>query len=127
LERAAHQNSRRDAEAQATAWFTHTGVGTLLEIIQLAWPTVFPDAVGSLRQQREAYLPAGEDPDPEAYHIFQAKRQAAAKRKTEGEKSDDDREEGTSCKRRRLWKKVVEDEMDVNTEVPVRDRSDVNS
>jgi hypothetical protein len=57
-------------ETQATAWYTYTGVEALLEIIQLAYLAAFPDAVGFLHQQIEAYLPAGEDPEPEVFADF---------------------------------------------------------
>jgi hypothetical protein len=85
LERAAHQNLRRELEAQAVTWFTHAGVETLLEIIQLACLTAFPDAVGFLCQQMEAYPPVGGDPDLEAFNKFWAKKQVATKCKTKGE------------------------------------------
>jgi hypothetical protein len=123
LERAAQQKSRRDAEAQAAAWFTHAGVETLLEIIQMAFPTAFPDAVGFLRQQMAAYLPVGEHPDPDAYDNFWAKKRAATKHKTEGVNSDDDQKKETSRKGRRVHRRVPEDEMDIDTDVPVRNRS----
>jgi hypothetical protein len=123
LERAARQNSRRDAEAQAAAWFTHARVEALLEIIQVAFPDAFPVAVAFLRQQMAVHKPAGEHPDPDGYEIFRANYGTPAKHKIEGENSDEDREEGTSRKRRRLRKRVVADEMDVDTDVPVRDRS----
>jgi hypothetical protein len=95
----------------------------LLEIIQLAYPEAFPDAVGFLRQQIDAYPPAGEDPAPDAFADYRAKRRKAEKRKAEGEGSDVDRGEGTSRKRRRVQRRVVDDEMDVDTDVPERDRS----
>jgi hypothetical protein len=120
LERGARQSARREAEAQAATWFTHARVETLLEIIQLA----FPDAVAFLRQQIAAYLPVREHPDPDTYDNFQAKKHAAAKQKTEGDNSDDDREEGTSRKRRWMQRKVVEDEMVLYPE-PRRGRSPV--
>jgi hypothetical protein len=98
-------------------------VETLLEIIQIMCPTAFPDAVGFLRQQIDAYPPIGEDPDPEGFPNFRAKKRAATKCKTEGENSDNNREEGTSWKRRRICKRVADNEMDVDTDVPVRNQS----
>jgi hypothetical protein len=103
------------------AWYTYSGVEALLEIIQLAYPDAFPDVVGFLRQQIDAYPPAGEDPAPDAFADFRAKR-----RKAEGESSDVDREEGTSRKRRRVQRRVVDDEMDVDTDVPVRESRSCN-
>jgi hypothetical protein len=100
----------------------YAGVEALLEIIQMACPTAYSDAVDFLREQIEVHRPAGEDPAPEAFAEFQARKKSAAKRKTEGNGSDDDREEGTSRKRRRLHKKRDEDEMEVDTDVPVRAR-----
>jgi hypothetical protein len=122
LERAARQTSRRDAEAQSAAWYTHTGVETLLEIIQLTWLTAFPDAIGFLRQQTAAYPPAGEDPDLEGYDEFRAKKRSTAKRKTEGENSDDDWEEERSWKKHQVHRRVPEEEIDVNADVPIHDR-----
>jgi hypothetical protein len=105
LERAARQTSRRDAEAQSAAWYTHAGVETLLEIIQMAFPGAFPDAVAFLHQQTAVCKPVGEHPHPDAYDEFRAKRRSAAKRKTEGDNSEDDREEERGRKRRRIHKK----------------------
>ncbi|KAJ7802977.1 hypothetical protein B0H13DRAFT_2389286 [Mycena leptocephala] len=83
----------------------------------------FPDAVGFLRQQIDTYPPAGEDPAPKAFADFQAKRRKAEKHKAEGESSDVDQEEGTSRKHRRVQRRVVDNEMDVDTDMPVRNRS----
>jgi hypothetical protein len=93
-----------------------------LELFQHAFPEAIPDVLAFLCQQLEYYPPAGENPDPNGFEEFIAKK-SAAKRKMEGNGSDDDREAGTSRKRRRLQKKIVEDEMDVDTDVPGRDRS----
>jgi hypothetical protein len=123
LERAARLNERRDSEAQAAAWYTYAGVEALLEIIQIACPTAFPDVVAFLREQIEVHQPAGENPAPEVFAEFKAKKKSAAKRKAAGENSDDDRDEETSRKRRRLQRRVVDDKMKVDTDVPVRDRS----
>jgi hypothetical protein len=79
LERAAHLNERRDSEAQVSAWYTYAGVEALLEIIQIACPTAFPDAVAFLREQIEVHQPAGDDPAPEEFAEFKARRKAAAK------------------------------------------------
>jgi hypothetical protein len=95
-------------------------VETLLEIIQIAFPDAFPDAVTFLRQQTVDHKPVGEHPDPDAYDEFRAKRRSAAKHKAEGENSDENREEETSRKRHRVQRRVVEDEMEVDTDVPVR-------
>ena len=123
LERGARQSARREADSQATAWYTYSGVEALLEIIQLAYPEAFPDAVGFLHQQIDAYPPAGEDPAPDAFADYRAKRRKAEKRKAEGEGSDVDRGEGTSWKRRQVQRRVVDDEMDVDSDVPERDWS----
>jgi hypothetical protein len=122
-EQDARQRTRRELETQATAWYTYAGVEALLEIIQIACPTAFLDAVAFLHEQIEVHRPAGEDPAPEAFAEFQTKKRSAAKRKAEGGKSDDDREEGTSQKRCWLQRRVVEDKMEVDMDVPVRDRS----
>jgi hypothetical protein len=99
------------------------GTATLLEIIQHRFPEAKPDATSFLQQQLEYYPPVGEDLDPEGFENFLAKKRAATKRKTEGGNPDEDREEGTSQKRCWLQRKVVEDGMDVDTDVPIRDRS----
>jgi hypothetical protein len=113
---------RQEVEIEAAAWFVHEGVATLLELFQHAFPKAIPNALAFLRQQLEYYPPAGENPDPNGFEEFVAKK-SAAKRKTEGNGSDDDREAGPSRKRRRLQKRIVEDEMDVDTDIPGRDRS----
>jgi hypothetical protein len=122
LERLMRHQVRQEVEIEASAWFVHEGVAMLLELFQHAFPEAIPDALAFLHQQLEYYPPAGENPDPDGFEAFIAKK-SAAKRKMEGNGLDDDWEEGTSRKRRRLQKKVVEDEMDVDTDVPVRDRS----
>jgi hypothetical protein len=101
----------------------HARVETLLKIIQVAFPDAFPDAVAFLHQQTVACKPVREHPNLDAYDNFQAKRRSAAKCKTEGNNSDDDREEETSRKRRWMQRRVVEDEMDVDTDVPVHNQS----
>jgi hypothetical protein len=121
LERAARLNEKRNSETEATAWYTYAGVEALLEIIQIACPTAFPDAVAFLREQIEVHRPAGEDPAPEAFAEFQVRKKSAAKRKAEGGGSDDDRKDGANRKHHQLQRRVVEDEMDVDTDVPVRD------
>jgi hypothetical protein len=109
-------------EIESSAWFVHEAVATLLELFQHAYPEAMPNALAFLRQQLEFYPPAGENPDPNGFEEFVAKK-SGAKRKTEGNGSDDDREAGPSRKRRRVQKKRVEDEMDVDSDVPERDRS----
>jgi hypothetical protein len=80
-------------------------------------------AVGFLQQQIAAYPAVEEHPDPDTYDNFWAKKQVAAKRKTEGNNSDDNREEERSQKKRQVHRRVPEDEMEVDTDVPVRDQS----
>jgi hypothetical protein len=94
----------------------------LVEIIQMAFPGALPDAVAFLHQQTAARKPVGEHPDPDTYDDFRAKRRSAAKRKAEGNNLDNDREEESSRKRRWVQRRVVEDEMEVDTDKPVCDR-----
>jgi hypothetical protein len=122
LEHLTRYQVRQEVEIEASAWFVHEGVATLLELFQRAFPEAIPDVLAFLCQQLEYYPPAGENPDPDGFEAFIAKK-SAAKRKMEGNCSDNDREKGTSRKRRWLQKKVVEDEMDVDTDVLGRDRS----
>jgi hypothetical protein len=89
----------------------------MLAVIRHTTSTQLDDTLEYVANQLDAFLPVGSAPNNEDIDEYIKNKRQAAKRKAE------DREEGSSQKRRQLRRSVEEDEMDVDTDMPVRDRS----
>jgi hypothetical protein len=89
----------------------------MLAVIRHTTSTKLDDTLEYVADQLDAFLPVGSAPNNEDIDEYIKNKRQVTKRKAE------DWGEESSWKRRQLRRSVEEDEMDVNTDMPVCDRS----